>query len=404
MSEMLANVSATQSKDRTSLIKNEVRGVVLWGAIVVLATFGGFGGWALTAQLAGAVVAEGTVKVLTSRKSVQTLEGGVVEQILVKNGEQVKQGQILVVLNKTQAEASYSINQLQYDTTRAAVARLRAEREGLAEIEFPEDLIRLANAGNTEVQELMDGQMTLKQARQESLDGQAILIHERIAQLENEIVGIEAQKTAKSTQKSLLVEERDGLDELFEQGYVAKTRILALDREIARYEGEIGEHLSSISQSKQQISESELEIAQLQREFHEQVVTELRSQEDSALDMFERTNSAAYSLQHNEIRATENGTVMGMQVHTVGAVLSPSTTLLEIVPESDGLIVEARINPVDVDNTVQGLDADIQFTAFSQRKTPKLTGTVSYVAGDSDVDPVTGLPSYTVQVLSLIHI
>ena len=271
MSEMLANVSATQSKDRTSLIKNEVRGVVLWGAIVVLATFGGFGGWALTAQLAGAVVAEGTVKVLTSRKSVQTLEGGVVEQILVKNGEQVKQGQILVVLNKTQAEASYSINQLQYDTTRAAVARLRAEREGLAEIEFPEDLIQLANTGNTEVQELMDGQVALKQARQESLDGQATLIQERIAQLENEIVGIEAQKTAKSTQRALLVEERDGLDELFEQGYVAKTRILALDREIARYEGEIGEHLSSISQSNQQISESQLEIAQLQREFHEQL-------------------------------------------------------------------------------------------------------------------------------------
>lgn len=369
---------------------------IIAGFIVVFGALGGFGAWSAFASLSSAVVAQGTVKVYSNRKKVQTLEGGVVTELAVKNGDRVDIGDILVTLDRTRAAASHSIMQSNYDTSRAVVARLQAERDGREKIAYPEGLAERLE--NSSVGEILAAQEKLFSVRRATLNGQIAIVQERIGQLDEEIEGLNAQVHSKDRQLKLIEEELSGLRELYKKGYTTRTRILSLEREAANLGGERGEHLAAIAQSRRLIGEAELETVQIKKNFNEEVVTELQQKESELFDLEERLNATNYSLEQTEISATAQGVVVGLAVHTVGGVLQPGETLLEIVPENDLLIVEAKVLPVDVDNVRIGLEADVQFTAFSQRTTPKLQGDVIYVSADSLIDPDTKAPFFVARI------
>ncbi len=366
------------------------------GFIVVFGALGGFGAWSAFANLSSAVVAQGTVKVFSNRKKVQTLEGGVVTELAVKNGDRVDVGDILVTLDRTRAAASHSIMQSNYDTSWAIVARLRAERDSLPDIVYPQVMAERTELSG--VREIMAAQEKLFSVRRDALEGQIAIVTERIGQLEEEIQGLNAQVRAKDEQIKLIDEELSGLRELYKKGYTTRTRILSLEREAANLGGKRGEHLAAIAQSRRLIGEAQLEIVQVQKNFSEEVVTELQQKESELFDLEERLNATNYSLEQTQITATAKGFVVGLAVHTVGGVLQPGETLLEIVPENDLLIVEAKVLPVDIDNIQIGLPADVQFTAFSQRTTPKLQGDVIYVSADSLIDPDTKAPFFVARI------
>ncbi len=369
---------------------------IIAGFIVVFGALGGFGAWSAFANLSSAVVAQGTVKVYSNRKKVQTLEGGVVTELAVKNGNRVEVGDILVTLDRTRAAASHSIMQSNYDTSQAVVARLRAERDGLEEIAYPEGLAERLRDGSA--REIIAAQEKLFAVRRVALVGQIDIVRERIGQLEEEIQGLNAQVRSNTEQLNLIEEELSGLRELYKKGYTTRTRILSLEREAAHLGGDRGEHLAAIAQSRRLIGEARLEIVQIRKNFNEEVVTELQQKESELFDLEERLNATNYSLEQTQITATAKGVVVGLAVHTVGGVLQPGETLLEIVPENDLLIVEAKVLPVDIDNIQIGLGADIQFTAFSQRTTPKLHGDVIYVSADSLIDPDTKAPFFVARI------
>ncbi|MEM9878911.1 MAG: HlyD family type I secretion periplasmic adaptor subunit [Pseudomonadota bacterium] len=374
----------------------ELRRLVMLGLVIILTAFGGFGTWAAVAQIASAVVSQGTVKVFTNRKKVQSLEGGVVTALNIKNGDYVQTGDVLLTLDRTRAAASHQIIQGNYDTTRASIARLNAERDQRDAIMFPGDLRSRANA--PAVAEILASQEKMFRARQETYFGEVAMVEERIGQLREEIRGLEKQATAKQKQIQLIEDELAGLYELLEKGYTARTRVLALEREASSLEGEAGEHIASIARAKRAISEAELEILQLRKARIEQIVIELQDQETQLFDLEERLGAASYTLEQTDLRATSSGYVVGLAVHTVGGVVQPGETVLEIVPHDDDLIVEAKVQPIDIDSVQLGLDADVQFTAFSQRSTPKLSGKVIYVSADSMVEPNRDLPFYIARI------
>ncbi len=382
--------------DEKLKIPTNTRPTLVAGLLIIFGAVGGFGAWSAFAELSSAVIAQGTVKVDTNRKKVQTLSGGVVKQLRVRNGDKVAIGEVLVTLDETQAAASHKIMQSNMDTVRATIARLRAERDLLAEVPFPEDLLAKRDQGS--VADILEGQEKLFAARRESFDGQVAMIRERVGQLGEEIIGVKAQAKSKQRQIEIIEDELAGLQELHKKGYAPKTRVLALEREAANLLGEKGEHVASIARTKRLISEAELEIIQTRKSFTESVVSELQQRESEFLDLSEKLNATAFMLGQTEIRATAKGTVVDLSVHTEGGVLQPGQTLLEIVPEDDHLIVEARVMTTDIDNIHPNMDAEVQFTAFSQRTTPKIKGTVAYVSADSLIDKDTGAPYFLARI------
>ncbi|MBO6824963.1 MAG: HlyD family type I secretion periplasmic adaptor subunit [Sneathiella sp.] len=371
-------------------------GSIIAGLVIIFLGIGSFGAWAAIADLSSAIISQGTVKVNSSRKKVQTLSGGEVKTLNVQNGDHVKVGDILVTLDQTQTAATHAIIKGNLNTTRATIARLRSERDGLDAIDYPADLI--SDPLNSDLLEILEGQNKLFDARLQSLQGQTSMVRERIAQLKEEIIGLRAQEAAKREQIELISSELKGLEELHRKGHAPLTRILALKRERAELQGELGEHIASIARSKRLIGEAELEIIQVKKAFTENVVTELQRKESEVYDLQERLNATEYMLSQTEIRATAQGVVVGLSVHTVGGVLQPGETLLEIVPENDNLVVEAKIQPIDIDDVQVDMPADIQFSAFSQRTTPKLHGKVIYVSADSLIDEASKMPIYLARI------
>lgn len=372
------------------------RGAIIGGLIVLLVTFGGFGTWAAVAQLSSAVVTKGTVKVLSNRKKIQHLEGGIVKSILVKNGDMVEEGDVLLRLDKTQAEARADIINGRYYTVRAAIARLQAERDDADEVTFSDDMERLRE--DAAVAETFDGQIKLFEARRKTLDGELDLLRERVGQLEEEIHGLEAEVKSRSRQINLVKDELKGLRELHKKGYAPRTRILALEREAARLRGERGAQKAQIARARRLIGETKLKIIQTKQSYQERVITELRELQSQIMDLQERKHAADVWLTRTDIRATSHGVIVGMNVHAAGQVVQPGETILEIVPSDDVLIVEAPVRPLDRDDVLIGLPADVAFTGFSRRTTPKLKGEVVYVSADSLVDEQTGASYYVVRI------
>lgn len=361
---------------------------VVAGLLLVLLAIGGFVAWAVTAPLAEAVVAPGMIKVDSSRKQIQHLEGGIVKEILVRDGDRVQQGDVLVRLDETRAAASLAILRDGYDAAIAQEARLVAERDGSSQISFPQQLLERQETPT--IAEIIKAQSALFEARKTALQGQVEILRQQIAHLREDISGLRAQRSAKTRQLDFVRDELGSMQELLKEGLTGKQRVLELEREAARLEGERGEHQSEIAAAETAISGKELEIYQVDKSFRESVVNELKQVQADIFDFRERLNAAQHVYGQTEVRSPVDGVVVGSGVHTIGGVVVPGETLLEIVPENDKLIVEARVNPKDIDSLRPGLPAGVKITAFNQRKTPELAGSLRYLSADALHDPQTG--------------
>ncbi|WP_375592755.1 HlyD family type I secretion periplasmic adaptor subunit [Algihabitans albus] len=372
--------------------KRSARKAILAGVCVAALTFGGLGTWAASADLASAVLAPGTFVVEGDRKLVQHLEGGVVSQLFVKDGDSVEAGQLLLSLDATQVRASLGVLRANLDAALAERARLVAEREEKAAIVFPDALIERGE--DPGVQETVTGQNRLFEARLAAFEGRVEVLRQRIAQLKEEITGIEAQQRSKTRQVALIGEELAGLQELFAKGLTEKPRILALQRDQARLEGERGEHLAAIARAKKAIGETELEILQSTLQRQEEISTSLREVQTRILDLSERIAAARDRVDKIELRAPTAGVVVSLAITTEGAVLQPGETVLEIVPHDTRLVIEAKLRPDDIDSVAVGQTARLRLTALVQRTTPTLTGRVIYVSADRLEEQRSGEPYF----------
>lgn len=369
---------------------------ILVGLTIVLVMFGGLGTWASLAQLDGAVVAPGVVTVYSKRQTVQHLEGGIVSEILVRDGDVAEKGQLLVRLTDTRARASLAILDGQLNVLRARLSRLNAESDGTAEITFDPALRHHEAAAN--LSNILRGEAQLFQARRASIQGEVEILTQRIDQLNEQIKGLNLQQKAEGRQIRLIEEEVKDLSALYEKGYAPKTRILALKRTGEQIRGERAEHIADIARAKNSIGETKLQIIQVTKNFRQEVIQELRTVQAEIFDLQERRVAADDELRRVEVRAPRAGTIVGMDVHTVGGVIGPGQPILDIVPDKDELVIEAQVAPQDIDKVSNGQDAVVRLSAFNLRTTPELIGKVFMSSADRMIDEASGQPYYLLGV------
>ena len=370
--------------------------VVFAGGLVIGVFFGGLGLWAGLAPLDSAAIAPGAVTVDTNRKTIKHLEGGIVGNILVRDGDVVKAGQALIRLDETRPRATLELLYGRRIATVALRARLLAERDGKTIIEFPDWL--LAKRENPNVSEAMDGQVNIFQARQQAVLGRIRIQEQRIGQLSEEISGLRGQITAENTQLRLIASEARDVKTLVDKGLARRSRLLALQRQQAEIEGSRSRNIASIARAEQSIGETNSRISDLKTEMLNDVVLQLREAESEIFDLAERIPAAEDVLKRTEITAPLPGTIVDLQVHTPGGVIGPGERLMDIVPSGERLVVEARIDPNDIDVVHPGLAALVNLTAFSSRNTLPIDGEVTSVSADRLLDERTGQPYYLARV------
>lgn len=372
------------------------RGTITAGLAIILATFFGAGVWAATAPLASAVTAPGTVIFAGKRRAIQHLEGGIVSEIHVLEGDQVKGGDLLVTLDETQAMATVSRLRTQLDTQLSLEARLLAEQSDAEEVKFPEELIERND--DPHVQSILAGQRQEFDERRKSLNGTIDLLQQKISQLGRTIEGLEAQKTSKREQIALIREELEALQSLLDKGLANKSRVLEVRRNASQLAGEIGEITAQIARSEQQISEANMQIIQTRQTFREDVVSQLRTAESKASDLRQQLLVANDVSKRLAIIAPQSGTIQNLAVTTVGGVIAPGEVLMEIAPEKGDFLVEAQVSPLDIDNVSIGQDAEVRFSALDLRQTPVVIGKVVSRSGDRIVEQSNRPPYFRVQV------
>ncbi|HZR77441.1 HlyD family type I secretion periplasmic adaptor subunit [Bradyrhizobium sp.] len=354
------------------------------------------GGWAALVPLAGAVVVPGNLVVQSNVKTVQHPTGGVVAEIAVQNGQRVSRGDLLVRLDATQAQASLQVISKQLDETRARIARLVAERDGLRQIAVPGELAD--RAGEDVIKALLTSEQSLFTARSNARRSQIDVFQSRISQLGEQIAGLDAQVEAKTKQLDLIAGELTGVQDLYDKHLVPLARLTALQRESARIEGERGQLTSSIAETRSKTGEAQLQILKLEHDFRSDVVKELGESQAKEAEFVERSTAARDVLDRIEIRAPASGVIQQLSVHSIGGVIRAGDTIMEIVPDLDDLQIEARLPPNDIDQVRMGQSAFVRFSAFNQRVTPQVGGTVSYVSPDTSRDQQTNTPYFTVRV------
>ena len=369
----------------------------LWAAALTLALLaGGVGGWAASTEIAGAVIASGLLVVDSNVKKVQHPTGGVVGEILARDGDRVRSGDVIVRLDETVARANLAIVTKTLDELTARKARLAAERDGAGEIEFPPEM--LERAGNPSLANTIAGERRLFDLRRTARVGQESQLRQRIAQLTEEIGGITAQREAKLREITLVERELKGARDLWDKNLMPITKLTALEREATRLEGERGSLTASIAQSKGRISELELQIIQITRDMASEVGKDLRETEARIGEFVERKAAAEDQLKRIDIRAPQDGVIHQSAVHTVGGVIAAGDAVMLVVPSSEGLVVEAKVQPQDIDQLQLGQPAVLRFATFNQRTTPEINGTLARISADALLDQRTGQASYLVRI------
>jgi HlyD family type I secretion membrane fusion protein len=375
---------------------DDARPLVRSGLLAIALGAAAFGAWAAFAPLSGAIIAPGYVKVDLNRKVVQHQEGGTVRAIRVRDGDRVKQGQELLVLDDVRIDAQLDLLRTQLDAERAKAARLEAERAYAAKPAFPRELV--SRKSDPKVEEQLARELTLFRARRDALETQIAVLRKQIEETQRELAALSEQLTAEERALKLQKEELAANQRLLEQGYVQKTRVLTLHRAVAEYEARHGEHRAQLSQARQRVQELELRILSMRNSYAQSAADELKESTSRIFDLEERIRPSRDAAQRQRIAAPIDGEVVGLRVFSVGAVVGPRDVLMEIVPEEKRLIVEARIRPEDINHVRSGAAADVRLTAYKQRTTPLVQGTVTYVSGDRLVESQTGVPYYVMHV------
>jgi HlyD family type I secretion membrane fusion protein len=363
------------------------------GFTSVFLLVGGIGVWSVQTQIAGAVVAAGKVQVESRSQVIQHQEGGVVGEILATDGDKVSAGDVLMRLDGTFLNSELAIIEQQLVEIFARRARLEAERDDADDFSF-EDPPAFIIVEIITVEEQLAGQKNLFEARKSSLVRELEQLSEQQTQIERQIEGIEAQQVSFERQFELIEQELEDVESLFAKGLVEATRVLALQREQARLEGEIGRLISSIAESAVRISTISTEALRITDARRETAITELRDIQLSEMELMERRLSLIERLSRLDIRAPVNGIVFDSRVLAAQAVISPAEPITFIVPGDQPLQVSARIDPNDIEQVYPGQDVRLMFTTFSRRTTPEVEGKVVRVAADTQIDEVTGLSYY----------
>ncbi|MFZ0457327.1 MAG: HlyD family type I secretion periplasmic adaptor subunit [Rhodoplanes sp.] len=356
----------------------------------------GLGGWAATTEFAGAVIAPGQVVVNSNHKKVQHPTGGVIGELLVREGDQVNAGDILVRLDDTQTRTNLAIVTKALDEMAARQAREEAERDGADKIDFSADL--LARMDNPDVAKAVNGERRQFDVRSAAREGQRSQLKERIVQLNEEISGNEAQIASKANQIEWITKELASVNQLWAKNLVPYNRVTALEREKERLEGERGQLLAAIAQAKGKITEINLQILQIDQEMRSEVGRDLAEIRAKTAELVEKKVAAEDLLRRVDIRAPIDGTVFQLSVHTVGGVIMAGEVIMLVVPATDSLEVETKVQPQDIDQIRIGQPAALRFTAFNMRTTPELNGQVSRVSADVSEDQKTGVRYFTVRI------
>lgn len=355
------------------------------------------GGWFALVPLAGAVVVPGNLVVQSNLKAIQHPTGGIVAEIKVNDGMHVSVGDLLVRLDATQTQASLQMVSKQLDELRARIARLVAERDGSEKPQPPAEL--LARMKEDNVASLLNSEDSLFKARAHARQSQRDLLQSRIAQLTEEISGLDAQVASKAKQIELITGELAGVQDLYDKHLVPLTRLTTLQREAARIDGERGQLVSAIAETKSKIDEAKLQIVRMDQDFRTDVVKELGETKGKEAELVERAVAARDQLDRIEIRAPTSGVIHQLAAHTIGGVIRAGDTIMEVVPDADELQVETRLQPNDIDQVHVGQKAFVRFSAFNTRTTPQLTGNVVFVSATTSHDAQTNASYYTVKVV-----
>ncbi|MGB6350245.1 MAG: HlyD family type I secretion periplasmic adaptor subunit [Pseudolabrys sp.] len=400
----IATISRRITERLTGLLPTAVPGSsresiyrhLLAGGLIVLLLAVGVGGWASTTQIAGALIAQGSIVVDSNVKKVQHPTGGVVGKLNVQDGDRVKAGDILVQLDDTITRANLAIVTKGLDELGARKARLEAERDGAESVSFPANLLARGNEPSVAV--AVANERKLFELRRSARLGQKAQLKQRITQLQDEILGLSAQQEAKAREITLINKELEGVRELWKNNLVQITRLTALERDGARVEGERAQLVASVAQAKGKITETELQIIQIDQDLSSEVAKDMREVDAKFGEFVERKVTAEDQLKRIDLRAPQDGIVLESKVHTVGGVVPAGDTIMQIVPESDNLLVEAKVNPHDIDQVQIGQSAVLRFSAFNLRTTPEINGTITRVSADTATDQRTGQTYYTTRI------
>lgn len=358
-----------------------------FGIIIILVIFGGFGLWAGLAPLSSAALAPGLVAVESYSKTVQHLEGGIVKEIAVRNGDYVEAGQTLMVLDDTQPKAQLEILNGQYYIALAKEARLLAQQNGVSSVVYPE--VMMAHANDVRVKEAIQTQNHTFAVQKQAFDGEISLYRRQIEQLRARVKGLHSQSVSKDKLVHSFQNELEDYKALLKDGYSEMQRVREFERNLAQTEGERSELASGIAETELQIAETELKILQLNKDLQREVAKELGEVQAQLFELRERLQSLQDTVLRTLIKAPVPGMVMGLEIHTLGAVVPPGGNLMNIVPQGENLIVEARVSPLDIDRVHVGQSAEVRFSAFKSRTTPKIDGTLISLSADRLVDEKT---------------
>lgn len=365
--------------------------ILAFAAILVLMF--GVGGWAAVAKLSGAVIGAGTVVVEGNVKRVQHKEGGIVGEILVRNGSHVEAGDVLLRLDDTLPSANLGIVVSQIDQLTARRLRLVTERDNQTRVASPMNM----QTSSRQAREYLAAEMALFDARRRTIEGQKSQLRERIGQIGKETEGLVVRRNAKSEELDWIEKELSRVRSLSDQGLIQFTRLAELERLRAQLEGERGQFITEIARAATRTTETELQILQLEEDRRAEVLTELRDVDNKLAEFAQQRIAAEDQLSRIDIVSPQAGIVHELAVHTIGGVIPAGETVMQIVPIQDALVVEARIQPADIDQVHVGQQAVLRFSAFNQRTTPEINGTITTVAADLVHNPQTGEAWYTIR-------
>ena len=373
------------------------RGPKILGFLGLLVLVGGFGSWAVMSSIAGAVVASGRIEVDRNRQIVQHLDGGIVAEILVDEGDLVQEGALLIRLDAKELTSQLEINEGKLFEIMARVGRLVAERDGAAAIVFDEELMSLA-PHRRDVAELVDGQRHLFQARVASIAKEVEQLDKRKGQIADQITGVRAQQASRRTQLDLIDQELNGLQGLFDKGLTEVTKVLALRRKRAELEGALGELVATEAEARGKVTEIDIEILKLGTQRREEAIKELRDVSAQMREMMEVRNTLRERLARLNITAPVSGVVYDLQVRTPRSVIKPADPVLYLVPQDRPLVIAAHVAPTDIDEVHREQTVVLRLSALHHQQTPEVAGRVTQVSADAFKDDASGLAYYRVEI------
>lgn len=370
----------------------ETRHITRWGMVLLLVGVGGFLLWGVTAPLSQGAPVAGFIKVEGNSKAVQHLHGGIVQEILIKEGDAVVQNQPLIRLNTTQLKSEFGAVDSDLVSSLAVEARLVAERSGAESIKYPEFL--LEHPDQSKVREVIAVQSQLFHTRRTVLSNEQSIARETISGIEQQIHGFDAQEVARASQMKIFTDELASLRPLYDEGFIPRTRIFELERAIAYLSGQRSENLAAIGRAKSQISEIKLRILQSTQTYQKEVETQLTDIQRHVSDLKEKYTATRDELDRAIIRAPISGVIFGLNINTEGGVINSGQKLMDILPEGSALLIEAHIPTNLIDNVETGLDADINFPALDKFEVSHIHGRLIYISADRFTDQKTDMPYY----------